>query len=154
MFRLFAIALLLAAANAFAPSLPAFKTSAPAVSSSARFIILSDSETDAILKVASECAEGECSIDEVAGLVGDLKEQQQILERRMSKIMTMIAHLEHVNEKEDRQTDEVRQFVKDMLRVFAHEKATIPATGFSGEIGDGPTTAYDALPPKKWKASP
>ena len=26
------------------------------------------------------------------------------------------------------------------------------ATGFSGDIGDGPTTAYDALPPKKWSA--
>jgi len=25
-------------------------------------------------------------------------------------------------------------------------------SGFSGDIGDGPTTAYDALPPKKFKA--
>ncbi len=25
------------------------------------------------------------------------------------------------------------------------------AIGFSGDIGDGPTTAYDALPPKPWK---
>jgi hypothetical protein len=23
-------------------------------------------------------------------------------------------------------------------------------SGFTGDIGDGPTTAYDALPPKKW----
>jgi hypothetical protein len=27
------------------------------------------------------------------------------------------------------------------------------AMGFSGDIGDGPTTAYDALPPKPWKNS-
>ena len=26
------------------------------------------------------------------------------------------------------------------------------AMGFTGDIGDGPTTAYDALPPKPWKA--
>ena len=25
------------------------------------------------------------------------------------------------------------------------------ASGFTGDVGDGPTTAYDALPPKKWK---
>ena len=124
------------------------------MSSSARFIILSDSETDAILKSAHDCAEGECSIDEVTELVTELKEQQAILEARMTKIMNMIAQLEHINEKPGRQTDEVRAFVKDMLRVFAHEKTAFPASGFSGEIGDGPTTAYDALPPKKWKATP
>lgn len=28
------------------------------------------------------------------------------------------------------------------------------AMSFSGDIGDGPTTAYDALPPKPWKAAP
>ena len=126
----------------------------PAVSSSARFIILSDAETDSILKSAADCAEGECSVDEVADLVRELKDQQLVLEQRMTKIMNMIAHLEHVNEKPERQTSEVRAFVKDMLRVFAHEKTAFPASGFSGEIGDGPTTAYDALPPKKWKASP
>ena len=48
-------------------------------------------------------------------------EQEALLEQRLSKVMNMIAHLQHVNEKEERQTDEVRAFVKDMLRVFAHE---------------------------------
>jgi hypothetical protein len=33
--------------------------------------------------------------------------------------MNMVAHLQHVNEKESRKTDEVRAFVKDMLRVFS-----------------------------------
>jgi hypothetical protein len=115
---------------------------------------MSDAETDAILQSAKNCADGECSVDEISDLVSELKEQQEILELRMNKIMNMIAHLEHVNEKPNRNDDEVRKFVKDMLRVFAHEKQAFPATGFSGDIGDGPTTAYDALPPKKWKASP
>lgn len=94
----------------------------PAVASpSARFILLSDQETDAILSSANNCVEGECSVDEISDLVKELKEQEAILGERMQKVMNMIAHLQHVNEKEERQTDEVRAFVKDMLRVFAHE---------------------------------
>ena len=96
----------------------------PAVPSTSRFVILSDSETDAILKSASDCAEGECSIDEVSTLVNDLKNQQKEMERRLSKITEMISQLEHVNKKDDRKSDEVRQFVKDMLRVFSHDVST------------------------------
>lgn len=152
MFRLTAVALLLASTKAFAPSTPALKTAAPASSSTSRFVILSDSETDAILKSASECAEGECNMDDVSTLVNDLKDQQKEMERRLSKINDMIYQLEQVNKKDDRKSDEVRQFVKDMLRVFSHDPQH--PIGFSGEIGDGPTTAYDALPPKKWTGSP
>merc|ERR1712232_332208 len=117
-----------------------------------RHVILSDEETSAILESAHNCAAGECTIDEVSNLVSELKEQEKVLEERLEKIMNMIAHLQHVNEKEDRKTDEVRQFVKDMLRVFSHEKMGYPIS-FSGDIGDGPKTAYDALPPKPWKPS-
>lgn len=151
MFRLFTIALLLAAASAFAPALPSFKVRAPDVSSSARFVIMTDEETDAILKSASDCADSECSVDDVASLVYDLKEQQTILEARMTKIMNMIAHLEHVNDKPGRESEEVRQFVKDMLRVFAHEKTAFPSSGYAGDSKGGGKTAYDVLPPKKWK---
>jgi hypothetical protein len=63
----------------------------------------------------------------------------------------MIGHLQHINEKEERKTDEVRSFVRDMLRVFDTNKPMAFPTGFSGDVGDGPTTAYDALPPKPWK---
>lgn len=73
------------------------------------------------MKSAADCAESECSVDEIADLVSELKEQQKEMEDRMTKVMNMIAHLEHVNEKEERKTDEVRQFVKDMLRVFKHD---------------------------------
>mmetsp|Transcript_127330 Transcript_127330/g.189839 ORF Transcript_127330/g.189839 Transcript_127330/m.189839 type:complete len:212 (-) Transcript_127330:71-706(-) len=45
---------------------------------------------------------------------------------------------------------ETNQLVKDASRVFVHEKKMHP-TGYSGYVGGGPTTAYDALPPKPWK---
>ena len=41
-----------------------------------------------------------------------------------------------------------------MLRVFDihHDNTEFHPIAFSGDIGNGPTTAYDALPPKPWKA--
>lgn len=117
------------------------------------------------------------------------------MDSRLKKISAMISELEHLSAKEGRNKDDVKAFVKDMMRVFSHgdvsdnkyniisvvgENTTrffgwlfsgystffLPsihcfhiyffrlqkgyATGFSGDIGSGPTTAYDALPPKKW----
>jgi hypothetical protein len=88
-------------------------------STTARRIIMTDDETEAILKTANDCVEGECSIDEVSELLSVLKETEKELEDRMEKIMNMIAHLQHINKKEERKTDEVRAFVQDMLRVFS-----------------------------------
>lgn len=34
---------------------------------------------------------------------------------------------------------------------FVLQSPNVFPTGWAGEIGDGPTTAYDALEPKKWK---
>lgn len=34
------------------------------------------------------------------------------------------------------------------------QKGASYASGYSGDIGSGSTTAYDALPPKPWKAAP
>lgn len=99
---------------------------------------------------AGDCAAGECSIDDVSELIHELKDVQVIMEGRLAKIMNMISHLQHINEKEERKTDQVRQFVRDMLQVFNTDKPGFPLSGFSGDIGDGPKTAYDALPPKKW----
>ena len=109
------------------------------VSNTARFILLSDEETESIVKVAKECAEGECSLDEVTALVSDLKEQQELLELRLNKITTMIGDLEHLNAKDERKDAEVRQLVKDMLRVFAHEvrgiwRITNPPNNMQDEV--------------------
>lgn len=79
---------------------------------------MSDEETDAVLKHAGECMEGECSLDEVDDLIKMLKDTEHELETRVEKIMNMVAHLQHINAKEERETNEVRQFISDMLRVF------------------------------------
>lgn len=132
-----------------------FSAQAAVASSTARFIILSPEETESILTTAEECAEGECSVDDVSGLIGELKDQQREMEKRLEKIKSMVAALEQLNEDDARDVGKVRDFVKDLLRVFAlhgePKKASFKPTGFSGDIGKGSTTAYDALPPKKWK---
>lgn len=115
----------------------------------ARQVILSEQEIESIMQSATDCSEGECSLEDVNELIFELKEQQQIMEDRLVKTMNMIAELQNLNKQaEDR--DEVKAFVKDMLRVFSHEKPKFPINGFSGDVKDGAKTAWDVLPPKKW----
>jgi len=84
-------------------------------------------------------------------LISELKDQEKEMTERLDSIMNMIGHLQHINEKEERKTDEVKSFVRDVLRVFEHGGKHYPIS-FTGDIGKGSTTAYDALPPKPWKA--
>ena len=91
------------------------------ISSTARHILLTDDETNQLLTSAEDCVAGECSIDDVSGLISELKDTEKQLSDRLDKIMNMIAHLQHVNEKESRKTDEVRKLVRDLLRVFNSE---------------------------------
>jgi hypothetical protein len=152
-------------------------------STTARHIIMTDEETENILQSAQDCVNSECSIDEVDDLLQVLKSTEKDLEDRLEKIMNLVGQLQHINQKEERQTDEVRQFVKDMLRVFSHDvsiavvtdfrpkspfdgiiahtwffllfqqKPLVFPAGFSGDISKKSLTAYDALPPKPWKPS-
>lgn len=112
---------------------------------------MSDAETELIMESAADCAEGECSVDDVTDLVSELKEQKRVLQTRLDQIMNMISELQHLNEKDSRKSDDVRALVRDMLRVFSNDGGGpgFTPSGFSGDIGS--TTAYDALPPKKWK---
>jgi len=114
------------------------------------------------MKQASECAEGDCSIDAVSDLVDVLKTQQKELYERVEKVRAMIKTLEEVNSGDGRSVDEVRETVRAIYRIFQlgdkasgndYPKLQRP-TGYSGDVGKGPTTAYDALPPKKYKAKP
>jgi hypothetical protein len=77
------------------------------------------------LKTAGDCVEGECSVEDVGELIHVLKETQDELRDRLEKVMNMIAHLQHINQKEERKTDEVRRFVSDMLRVFNTDVSAI-----------------------------
>ena len=119
-------------------------------STTAHTVFLTEEETVAVLNKSTECIESECSLDEVDELLTVLKGTETELESRIEEIMNTIAHLQHINEKEERQTDEVRSFVQDMLRVFNTDKPMVFPSGYAGDVGKGSTTAYDALPPKKW----
>jgi hypothetical protein len=119
-------------------------------SPTARHILLSDEDAEKMFKTADDCVQGECSIDDVGMLISELKDTEQELNSRLVKVMKMIKDLEHVNEKEERKTSEIKTFVKEMLSVFSHGKTGHYPIGFTGDIGKGSTTAYDALPPKKW----
>lgn len=90
-------------------------------SSTARHLIMSDAETAAILEKAEGCMGEECSIDEVAELLVLLKDTQKSLEGRLENVMNLVGDLQKLNEKEGRETDEVRAFVRDMLRVFSSD---------------------------------
>lgn len=124
--------------------------------------LMSAEENELVLKKANDCFEGECSLDDVDDLVVVLKEQQKELKGRVDQVKEMIKSLETVNSGNDREVDQVRETVRAIFRVFQlGDKASgndYPAlsrpTGYSGEVGDGPTTAYDALSPKPYKKSP
>lgn len=170
------MALLATNANAFAPSLPRRVSNmewlnlfnsfldesntlfllyaslySQVASTTARHVLLTEEETTAIIEKAHDCAEGECSVDDVSGLITDLKDQQHQMMERMEEMMNMVAHLQKINSHEQRKKDDVKAYVRDLLRVFDTNSSGHPI-GFSGDIGDGPKTAYDVLPPKKWTA--
>lgn len=122
---------------------------------------MSNDESENLMKQATDCYEGECSIDEVSEFIGVLQSQQRELSSRLDDVRKMIKSLEAVNGKDDRETNEVRDTVRAIYRIFQlGDKASgndYPAltkpTGYTGVVGKGPKTAYDALPPKKWKPS-
>eukprot|EP00977_Amphora_coffeiformis_P001308 scaffold270_cov166-Amphora_coffeaeformis.AAC.3 len=113
---------------------------------------MSEDETEAILKTVEDCAERtQCGVEDVSALLDELKTQEKEMTARLESMGKLIEQLKQINSKGDaRKADEVRAFVQDLLRVFEHGGKGFPV-GFSGDIGDGPMTAYDALPPKKWK---
>ncbi|KAL7542074.1 hypothetical protein ACHAWF_007094 [Thalassiosira exigua] len=147
MLRLAFLSLLAVGSNAFmtAPVCPS------RAQQTARNLIMTEEEITSILGKAHGCVESECAVNDVEDLIAELKDQQAVLSERLDTVMNAVAHLQHVNEQEGRKTDDVRAIVRDMLRVFTTQDGKF-AMGFSGDIGDGATTAYDALPPKPWKA--
>eukprot|EP00537_Pseudo-nitzschia_pungens_P011240 CAMPEP_0172397350 /NCGR_PEP_ID=MMETSP1061-20121228/30039_1 /TAXON_ID=37318 /ORGANISM="Pseudo-nitzschia pungens, Strain cf. pungens" /LENGTH=156 /DNA_ID=CAMNT_0013129487 /DNA_START=11 /DNA_END=481 /DNA_ORIENTATION=+ len=155
--KITAILCLLATTHAF--------TTTPVVQRSAtttQLNLMSHEDTDNVLETADNCVKGECSLDEIDGLVSLLKDQQKESSDRLKEIKDMIKSLETVNKSDDRSVDEIRETVRAIYRIFQlGAKASgndYPALskpmGWSGEIGDGPKTAYDALPPKPYKKSP
>jgi len=80
---------------------------------------MTESEIQTILTKANGCVESECAISDVDDLISELKDQQRVLNARLETIMNVVAHLQAANSSgEQRKTDDVRNIVKDMLRVF------------------------------------
>lgn len=88
-------------------------------------LIMSDKEMQVILNKADECMGDECPLDELDALLTMLKDTQETLEGRLENVSHMIEELNHLNGKEGRETDEVKAFVKDMLRVFSHDVSLV-----------------------------
>mmetsp|Transcript_53813 Transcript_53813/g.161047 ORF Transcript_53813/g.161047 Transcript_53813/m.161047 type:complete len:122 (-) Transcript_53813:194-559(-) len=120
---------------------------------------MSSEELDGLMSNGKECEEGECSIDDVGDLIGELLEQQTQLYNRVQELKDMIKSLEALNEDDSRDVDEVKETVRAIVRIFQMGASAsgndYPAlsrpTGYSGEVGDGPKTAYDVLSPKPYK---
>lgn len=121
--------------------------------------LMAPEQMEALISEAVECSEGECSVDDVGDLLETLKTQQKDLHAKIDEIKGMIKSLEIMNDK-DADRDEVRETVRAIMRIFTISDSKgndfLPfaggvATGFSGEVGKGPTTAYDALNPKPYK---
>ena len=85
---------------------------------------MTDEEIDVIFNAATDCASSECSIDEVDNLISTLKTQEDQLKTRLALISSMVEKLSHAHGKDDRDVDEVRQYVRDFLRVFTNEAST------------------------------
>lgn len=119
--------------------------------------LMTQSESDALITKVNDCAESECGIDDVSELIYTLQEQQKELSDRLEQVRKMIQALDQVNGADDRKVDEVRETVRAIFRIFSmgdkpsgnkYPSLTKPV-GWSGEVGKGPTTAYDALSPKR-----
>lgn len=124
-----------------------FTTQAPLTS---LHVMLTEEESKQILELTNSVYEGECTMEDVSYLVINLQEQQKVLEDRLAKTRDMIHRLQHLNEKDGRKTNEVRSFIRDLLRAFDTSQPKSFPMGFSGEIKGGPKTAFDLLPPKHW----
>ena len=128
----------------------------------ARTMIMSDEETEAMLRTIQDCSEHtQCGVDDVSALLDELRSQETVLSARLAYLDQLVQDLKattqpHASKKGGSTTsddkDAVRALVRDLLRVFSTQGApAFPVSGFAGDIGQGPMTAYDALPPKKWK---
>uniref|UniRef100_A0A7S2KC78 Uncharacterized protein n=1 Tax=Leptocylindrus danicus TaxID=163516 RepID=A0A7S2KC78_9STRA len=121
--------------------------------------LMTEEESKSIIDKAHLCAESECNVEDVDMFLSELREQQMMLRNRLAEVTGMISELGTVNEStgEERKVDEIRETVRAIARIFMMGDKNSdndypimgPPLGYTGEIGDGPKTAYDVLSPKK-----
>jgi len=142
-----------------ASSVDAFVFSRPTLAShqtNTALNLMTTAEVESIMREAESCAEGECALDEVEGLITNLLAQQSLLSKRIGEIDGLVKGLESANGMDDRPVDEVKETVRAIFRIFAMgDKASgndYPSLskpmGYPGDTGGGGKTAYDVLPPK------
>ncbi|KAL7492941.1 hypothetical protein ACHAWT_003338 [Skeletonema menzelii] len=142
-----------------ATSIQGFAPSAPSMRIQTARNLMTAEEVKSIIDEAESCSRGECALDEVEDLISSLLAQQSLLSKRIAEIDGLVKDLEHVNGRDERPTDEIRETVRAIFRIFAlGDKASgndYPSlskpTGYSGEVAGGGKTAYDVLPPKPFK---
>merc|ERR1711862_1018428 len=89
--------------------------------------LMTDEEIDVIFNAATDCADSECSIDEVDNLISTLKAQQEQLKTRLALVSGMVDKLQRVNEKEDRLVKCVNMYV--IFFVFSPTRGGFNPTG-------------------------
>mmetsp|Transcript_18383 Transcript_18383/g.35776 ORF Transcript_18383/g.35776 Transcript_18383/m.35776 type:complete len:162 (-) Transcript_18383:231-716(-) len=157
--NLFAAILLASSAGAFSLSRPPIavpQTRATALN------LMSAQEVELIMEEAEKCAHGECQLDEVDSLIASLQDQQSLLSKRIEEMDGLIKELEHINGKDNRPVDEMKETLRAIFRIFAlgdkssgnNYPALSKPMGYSGETAGGGRTAYDVLPPKPMKKAP
>ena len=81
--------------------------------------LMSAAEIKSIMNEAETCAKGECALDEVEDLITSLQAQQSLLSKRIAEMNGLVEELEHVNGRDGRPADEVRETVRAIFRIFA-----------------------------------
>jgi hypothetical protein len=107
------------AAALCATSIQAFAPPATSIRVQTARNLMTAKEIQSIISEAEACAAGECALDEVEGLITNLLAQQSQLSKRIAEIDGLIKELEHVNGRDNRPTDEIRETVRAIFRIFA-----------------------------------
>eukprot|EP00970_Alexandrium_tamarense_P005668 scaffold932_cov207-Alexandrium_tamarense.AAC.20 len=97
----------------------AFMTAPSAITRTSPLNLMSAKEIDYIMSEAEQCAAGECALDEVESLITNLQSQQSLLSKRIGEIDTLVKDLEHINGRDNRPVDEVKETVRAIFRVFS-----------------------------------
>ena len=109
-----------------------------------------------VLGHVEDCVDTECSVEDVDQLISRMKKEQEDLTDKLARVRTMIKSLETVNGRDENVITETMRAIFRLFQ-FGDEASgnDYPALsnppGWTGEIGDGPKTAYDVLPPKPYK---
>ena len=122
-----AAALCATSIQGFAPSATSMRVQ------TARNLMTAD-EVKAIMDEAESCSKGECAIDEVEDLISSLLTQQSLLSKRIAEIDGLVKDLEHVNGRDERPTDEIRETVRAIFRIFALGVSYFPVASDSFQV--------------------